>query len=85
VGKIPRKFFKIGEVMEHTGFSRQTLHNYTVLGLLRVARRTPAGHRLYDEEVFERLERIRELKKTNTLEEIRRILGEGETPPPDPS
>ena len=36
----PRKLFKIGEIMSHTGLSRQTLHNYTMMGLIREAERT---------------------------------------------
>lgn len=76
MGKRPKKLYKIGEVMEHSGFSRQTLHNYTLLGLIKTAKRTPAGHRLYDEDVFDALDRITELKKDHTLEQIRRILEE---------
>jgi hypothetical protein len=76
VARLPRKLFKIGELMEHRGFSRQTLHSYTMLGLIRVARRTPSGHRLYDEDVFEVLERIKDLKKNHTLEEIQKMLAE---------
>lgn len=69
------KLFRIGEVMRYSGLSRQTVHNYTVLGLITEQERTEGGHRLYSEEVFDRLERIRELRKTRTLREIRRILG----------
>ena len=69
---IPRKLFKIGEVMRHTGISRQTLHNYTTLGLITEEERTDSGHRLYGEEVFERLQQIDELKRSHTLKEIRR-------------
>jgi DNA-binding transcriptional MerR regulator len=74
----PRKLYKIGEVMEFSGLSRQTIHNYTVMGLISEVERTRAsdrGHRLYGEDVFARLKRIQELKKTKTLKEIRRILG----------
>ena len=77
MARPPRKLYKIGEVMEHTGLSRQTLHNYTLLGLLPVAGRTKANHRLYDERVFEIIERIAELKKDHTLEQIKGLL-EGE-------
>jgi DNA-binding transcriptional MerR regulator len=70
----PRKLYKIGEVMEFSGLSRQTVHNYTQWGLISEAERTPKGHRLYGEDVFDRLRRIAELKKTRTLKEIRRIL-----------
>lgn len=76
MSRAPRKLYKIGEVMEHSGFSRQTLHNYTLMGLIQIARRTPSGHRLYDETVFEVLDRIKELKKEHTLENIRRLFEE---------
>ena len=66
----PIKLFKIGEVMEYAGLSRQTIHNYTMLGLIKPARRTKAGHRLYGEEVFEILERVKELKRDHTLTAI---------------
>lgn len=73
-----RKFFKIGEVMENSRLSRQVIHNYTQLDLIREAKRTAAGHRLYDETVFERLERIKQLKaQGKTLLEIRSILNGG--------
>ena len=75
MGKVPRKLFKIGEVMAFSGLSRQTIHYYTVLGLIAAVDRTPSRHRLYDEEVFGLLDRIQELKKTHTLEEIRGLLG----------
>jgi hypothetical protein len=70
----PKKLFKIGEVMRYSGLSRQTIHNYTSLGLITEAERTPAGHRLYDGLVFERLRRVQELKKTKTLLEVREFL-----------
>jgi hypothetical protein len=75
--QIPAKFYRIGELVRYTPFSRQTIHNYTVMGLIREAKWTEGGHRLYDESVFERLSRIIELKKTNTLWEIRQILNRG--------
>lgn len=72
----PKKLYRIGEIMRHTGLSRQTVHNYTVFGLITEEERTEAGHRLYGEEVFERLRRIEELKQDEkTLREIRQILG----------
>jgi DNA-binding transcriptional MerR regulator len=69
------KLFKIGEVMEYSGLSRQTIHNYTLANLIYEARRTPSGHRLYDESVFDRLEKIKILQTKNyTLMQIKRIL-----------
>ncbi len=76
MGKVPRKLYKIGEVMAFSGLSRQTIHYYTVLGLIKAVSRTPSRHRLYGEEVFEDLERIKDLKKDHTLEEIRGLLEE---------
>ncbi len=70
----PKKLFKIGEVMRYSGLSRQTIHNYTILGIIREAERTQSGHRLYDEKVFDRLKQIEGLKKKATLKEIRKIL-----------
>ncbi|MCP4375230.1 MAG: MerR family transcriptional regulator [bacterium] len=59
---IPPKVYRIGEIVEHSGLSRQTIHNYTTMGLLVEARRSAGGHRLYDESVFERLNGIIVLK-----------------------
>lgn len=70
-----RKLYRIGEVMRYTGLSRQTVHNYTVIGLITEAERTDGHQRLYDEETFDRLARIAELKELGkTLREIREIL-----------
>ena len=73
--QIPAKLYRIGELVNYTPFSRQTIHNYTIMGLIREAKWTEGGHRLYDESVFERLSKILRLKKTKTLVEIREILG----------
>lgn len=72
--RIPAKRFRIGELVRCTPFSRQTIHNYTIMGLIREAEWTEGGHRLYDESVFERLARIMALKETKTMAEIREIL-----------
>ena len=67
----PLKQYRIGEVAHFSGLSRQTIHNYTVMGLIRENEWTIGGHRLYDESVFETLTRIDRLKATRTLREIR--------------
>ena len=68
----PPKLYRIGEVVEYSGVSRQTIHNYTTMGLLVESRWTNGGHRLYDESVFERLDRIAELKSQHkSMEHIR--------------
>ncbi|OGW80862.1 MAG: hypothetical protein A3G33_05565 [Omnitrophica bacterium RIFCSPLOWO2_12_FULL_44_17] len=69
------KLYKIGEVMQYTGLSRQTIHNYTLANLISEARRTPSGHRLYDESVFDRIEKIKVLQSKNyTLQQIKKLL-----------
>ena len=77
--QIPTKRYRIGEVVRYTPFSRQTIHNYTIMGLIHEAEWTDGGHRLYDESVFEKLSKIMELKQTKTLSQIRRILNRQET------
>ncbi|MCZ6792534.1 MAG: MerR family transcriptional regulator [Planctomycetota bacterium] len=73
---VPRKLYKIGEVMRYTGLTRQTIHNYTMFGLITEAERTESGHRLYDEDVFERIERIKDLRRLGrSLKEIRETFG----------
>lgn len=70
----PPKLFKVGEIMRHTKLSRQTIHNYTMLGLIKPSERTDSGHRLYGEEVFDRIKRIEMLKRHHTLDEVRQML-----------
>ena len=72
--QVPAKLYRIGELVTYTPFSRQTIHNYTIMGLIREAKWTEGGHRLYDESVFRRLSEIIRLRKTKTLSEIREIL-----------
>jgi len=71
---VPVKLYRIGEIVRHTPFTRQTIHNYTTMGLIQESDWTEGGHRLYDESVFEKLWRIQELRKTNTLSQIQEIL-----------
>ncbi|MGQ0612540.1 MAG: helix-turn-helix domain-containing protein [Planctomycetaceae bacterium] len=74
--RLPEKLYRIGEVMEHSGLSRQTLHLYTTMGLIREKQRTLAGYRLYPPTVFAALERVRALQeKGYTLAQIREALG----------
>lgn len=73
---VPIKLYRIGELVRYTPFSRQTIHNYTIMGLIQESEWTQGGHRLYDESVFARLSRILELRETMTLTQIRKILSE---------
>ena len=80
--RVPEKLFRIGEVIEHTGLSRQTLHFYATIGLIQEKKRTAAGYRLFPASVFADLERIRRLQKNGrTLREIREILEKKTTRP----
>lgn len=71
---VPPRRYKVGELVAATGLSRQTLHNYTKWGLIDEASWTAGGHRLYDETVFARLERVMQLKATHTVEKVRELL-----------
>lgn len=65
----------VHEVSELAGVSVRTLQHYDNIGLLRPARRTEAGYRLYDEAALERLQQIllfRELEFP--LKEIKDIV-----------
>ena len=80
-GQLPEKLYRMAEFMEHTGLSRQTLHFYATLGLIREKRRTPSGYRLFPPQVFRDLERVKSLKQKGlTLREIRERLDSPETP-----
>jgi DNA-binding transcriptional MerR regulator len=70
----PKKLYKIGEVMKYSDLSRQTIHNYTMLGLILPAERTESGHRLYGEGVFERLKKIERYKRHHTPREVKVLL-----------
>ncbi len=75
MNKKIRKLYKIGELIEYTGISRQTVHNYTLIGLISPVKRTKSSHRLYSEDSIKKLMKITEYKKKGyTLEKIKEIL-----------
>jgi len=74
---IPAKLYRVSEIAQHLGLTRQTVHNYATIGLITEESQTPGGQRLFDESVFGRLVVIRRLKRTHRLSDIRRML-EGE-------
>jgi len=76
VPQAPPKLYRIGELVRYSPLSRQTIHNYTIMGLIHEEQWTEGGHRLYGESVFEELARIIELRKTKSLYQIRQILSE---------
>lgn len=71
---VPPKQYRVGELAGHFGLTRQTLHNWARWGLIREAKWSAGGHRLFDESVFARVARILELKGSHRLEEIRSLL-----------
>ena len=71
---VPTKLYRIGEIIRHTPFTRQTIHNYTTMGLIHESDWTEGGHRLYDESVFKQLWRIGQLRKDKTLTEIQKLF-----------
>jgi MerR family transcriptional regulator, thiopeptide resistance regulator len=69
------KLFKPREFASLTGVTVRTLHHYDRLGLLKPARYTRTGFRLYRERDFARLEQIIALKFIGfSLKEIKSIL-----------
>ena len=77
---VPAKLYRIGEIVRHTPFTRQTIQNYTTMGLIQETDWTEGGHRLYDESVFERLWQIQQLRKNKTLTEIQKLFNAEENP-----
>ena len=65
----------VKEVSELTGVSIRTLHHYDAIGLLKPARVSQAGYRLYDDAALERLQAILLLRELQfPLKEIGTIL-----------
>jgi len=86
----PPRFYRTTEIAAYFGLSRQTIHNYTTMGLITEEDRTEGNHRLYDESVFSALVRIQRLKATHRLQDIRRVFEDedrrrGSSPPAQPT
>jgi len=65
----------VKEVSTITGVSVRTLHHYDAIGLLKPAKVTDAGYRLYDESALQRLHTIMLLKELQfSLKDIKNIL-----------
>ncbi|MBI3828442.1 MAG: MerR family transcriptional regulator [Planctomycetes bacterium] len=66
---------KAGELARRTGITRQALHIYVQMGLLRPVLSSQGGHRLYDDQSVERVALIRKLCASGyTLKDIREIF-----------
>jgi len=73
-GQDGRGLYRIGELAEMAGVSRQVVSTYCMYGLVQESARTPGGHRLFDESAARRIRLIQQLKKRYTLGEIREIF-----------
>ncbi|MGA8209807.1 MAG: MerR family transcriptional regulator [Nocardioidaceae bacterium] len=68
---------KVGELARAAGLSIRTVRYYDQIGLLTPSRRSPAGHRLYDDADVQRLYQVCLLRRTGlALAEIRKALDE---------
>ena len=75
VGRKPKKLWKVGDLVRHTGLSRQTLHNWVQLGLICGFEQTESGHRVYDDTVWRRVEQIQRWRRRGKgLRQIAELL-----------
>lgn len=66
---------KIGELAQRSGTTAKTLRFYEQAGLLPEPERTPAGYRVYDESVVDRLRFVKAAQAAGlSLAEIREII-----------
>ncbi len=66
---------RLNEVAKGAGVLPSTVRYYSNIGLIKVACRSPGGHRLYDRAALAWLKRIRAVYKNRvTLEELRKRL-----------
>lgn len=75
--KMEKRHFTVDDVVQQLNVTPRTLHYYEEVGLIEPVARTVGGHRLYDENVVERLRHILRLKEYlgYSLNEIREVLG----------
>ncbi len=66
---------KVGTLAKNTGLTVRTLHYYEEIGILKPAKRSEKGYRLYGVEEIQRLQKILSLQQLGfPLEEIRSML-----------
>ena len=70
--KTAKPFLKAGELARRTGLTRQSLHQYVLLGLLQPVDMTKGGQRLFEPDAVDRVKLIRDLVACGyTLRDIR--------------
>ncbi len=66
---------KIGQLAKRADVSHRTIHYYENIGLIAPVSREGTSHRLYEEEAYERLQKIAALKHLGlSLEEIQEVI-----------
>lgn len=66
----------IGKLSDHTGVKIETIRYYEKIGLMPPPARKPSGHRIYDDDLANRLKFIRRGRELGfSLDDIRTLLG----------